>query len=142
MLPSTKVTLVGCAAAAGLGAWLGGSYDAAVGRGVIGGFVAGAAVALASGLVQKRITRQKPALLVHVLGGGFVVKIFALLALTLAVRFLAPLAESFEWRAFVLAFAAAVLVLLPCTAWELLRLTQSSAPTRNSAVAYQQGTPS
>lgn len=161
MLPSTKVTLAGCAAAVALAYVIDGPADGlhgstgaprvlgalgigALGMGIVTGFLAGAGVALSSAVLQKRIAARRPALLVHVLGGGFLIKIFALLALTLCVRFIAPLGAGIEWRAFMLAFAAAVLGLLPCTAWELLRLTQDRAPTRAmpTGVAYQQGTPS
>lgn len=140
MLPSTKVALAGSAAALGIGAWLGD----APGLGVVGGFAAGAGVALASGLAQRRMAVAKPAWVVHVLGGGFLLKIFALLALTLCVRLVPPLAQGIEWRAFMLSFAAAVLALLPCTAWELLRATRAgvSARARGDSVAYQQGSPS
>jgi hypothetical protein len=138
MLPSTKVSAAGLVAAVALGVGLGGS----VGAGVAAGFAVGVSVALASALLQKRLAASKPQYLVHVLGGGFLVKIFALFALTLCVRFVAPLGEALEWRAFVLSFAAAVLALLPCTAWELLALSKSSTSGRAPGVAYQQGSSS
>ncbi|MCE9594757.1 MAG: hypothetical protein K8S98_11240 [Planctomycetes bacterium] len=134
---STQVTLVGCVAAVALGLFVGGP----VGVGIVAGFAAGAGVALGLGGIQKRIVVAKPIYVVHVVAGGFLAKICALLAAAAAVRFIAPLADAVEWRAFTVAFAAAVLVLLPCTTFELMRLVQARALTnRANQVAFQRGT--
>jgi hypothetical protein len=136
---STQVTLVGCVAAVALAFVLGGP----VGVGVVAGFAAGAGIALGLGGIQKRIVLAKPVYVVHVLAGGFLAKICALLAATAAVRFAAPIADAVEWRAFTVAFATAVLMLLPCTTFELMRLVQAKAVTnRANQVAFQRGTPS
>lgn len=143
MTVSSKVTLIGLAAALALAFAIGGR----TGAGVFAGFTAGAAVALSSSLAQRRLAAARPELVLHLIGAGFVAKIFLLLGLTLCVRFVEPIAASLEWRAFVLAFAGATFALMPVTTSELLRLVAPSAsqsatrPSSNRS-AIQQGTPS
>lgn len=118
MTVSTKITLIGLAAAIALALGLGGRD----GAGVFAGFTAGSSLALALALAQRRISHARPELVLHLIGASFVVKIFVLLALTLLVRFVEPVAASLEWRAFLFSFAVAVLALLPVTTIEFVRL--------------------
>lgn len=141
MTLSTKITLIGLAAAIALAISLGGRE----GAGVFAGFTAGASLALASALSQRRIAHARPELVLHLIGAAFVAKIFVLLGLTLLVRFVEPIAASLESHAFVLAFAAAVLALLPVTTIEFVRLVggereRQSANAGNPGPALRQGT--
>lgn len=134
---STQVTLVGCVAAVALAFVVGGS----AGVGVVAGFAAGAGIALGLGGIQKNLVSSRPAYVVHVLAGGFLCKICALFAAAAAVRFVVPISDTVDWRAFTVAFAAAVMLLLPCTTFELVRLVQAGAVTRRaSQLAFHRGT--
>jgi hypothetical protein len=72
-------------------------------------------------LLQRAAAQRRPHLLLHAVLGGFLLKAVAMLVLTLAVRFVRPLAGVADARWFLGGFAgAALLVLVPAT-FETLR---------------------
>jgi hypothetical protein len=115
---TTLTTLVLLALAAGL-AWFLGGRD---GVGVMSGFLCGAAIAGVSLGLQRKIALERPRFLVHAVFAGFLLKAFALLGLTLLVALVPAIAAACNPVAFLLAFAAAaLLILLPAT-FDMLKL--------------------
>ena len=75
-------------------------------------------------------TQQLPRFLLQAVLAGFLIKAFALLGLTLLVRFYAPLAEVCDALSFLVAFAAtAIAILVPATL-DTLRLLPQQTPVR------------
>jgi MFS family permease len=112
MTHTTTGTLIGLGAAAFLAWWIGGS----LGTGLLAGCLAGASVAGVSIAWQRRVLATHPEKLVTAAVAGFLLKLAAVLAGVLALRFLDSEARIADWRSFVVAFAvAAVLVLIPGT---------------------------
>lgn len=118
MTASIKLTLLGAVAAFALAAFLGGRAGVAVSL----GYVAGAAAALAIGAGQRALAQGRPGLVIHLVAAGFVAKVFLLLAVILAVRFAGVAPEALDARTFVLAFAGAVLLLVPAATIDLVKL--------------------
>jgi hypothetical protein len=112
MTLTTLTTSIGLAAAVALAAWLGG----APGSGVLAGFCVGAAVTGWGVLRQRRVLRSYPQHAMRTMVEGFLAKL-ALVAVAAVLFVLVPaLRQAADWRSFLLAFAAAVLlVLLPGT---------------------------
>jgi len=126
MTLTSLTTLAGLALAAGIGWTLGGR----AGTGVLAGFCAGASVAGLCLLLQRRTAQHRPRFLLQAVLAGFLIKAFALLGLTLLVRFYAPLAEVCDALAFLVAFAAsAIAILVPATI-DTLRLLPQQTPVR------------
>jgi hypothetical protein len=126
MTLTSITTLAGLALAGALGWTLGGS----IGTGVLAGFCAGASVAGACVLLQRKAALHRPQLLLQAVLAGFLIKAFALLGLTLLVRFYAPLAQVCDTLSFLLAFAAtAIAILVPATL-DTLRLIPQQAAVR------------
>ena len=113
-------TLAGLALALGIGWSLGGSQ----GTGVVAGFCAGASVAGLCLLLQRRTALHRPQFLVQAVLAGFLIKAFALLVLTLLVRYYPPLAEVCDALSFLLAFAATALAILVPATLDTLRLVE------------------
>jgi hypothetical protein len=112
MTLTSITTLAGLALAGALGWTLGGS----AGTGIVAGFCAGASVAGLCVLLQRKAAAQRPQLLLQAVLAGFLIKAFALLTLTLLVRFWPPLAAVCDALSFLLAFAAtAIAILVPAT---------------------------
>lgn len=130
MTASIKITLLGTACAFALGAFLGGASGVALST----GFVLGSAAALAIGAGQRALARGRPELVLHLVGAGFVAKVFVLLAVILAVRFAGITTGSFDGRTFALAFAGAVLLLVPAATIDLVKLCMpvTSAPAAST----------
>ncbi len=121
MTLTSITTLAGLVLAAGIGWSLGGSR----GTGVLAGFCAGASVAGLCVLLQRKAALRRPQFLLQAVLAGFLIKAFALLTLTLLVRFYTPLAQVCDTLSFVLAFAAtAIAILVPATL-DTLRLVEA-----------------
>jgi len=121
MTLTSITTLAGLALAAGIGWSLGGSQ----GTGVLAGYCAGASVAGLCLLLQRKAARHRPQLLLQAVLAGFLIKAFALLALTLIVRFYAPVAGVCDALSFLLSFAVtAIAILVPATL-DTLRLVEA-----------------
>lgn len=121
MTLTSITTLAGLALAAGIGWSLGGSR----GTGVWTGYCAGASIAGAALLLQRWTAQHRPQFLLQAVLAGFLIKAFALLALTLLVRFCAPIAAVCDALSFLLACAAtAILILVPATL-DTLRLLET-----------------
>lgn len=140
MTASIKITLLGAACAFALAAYLGGATGVALST----GFVLGCAAALAIGAGQRALARGRPGLVIHVVGAGFVAKVFLLLGVILAVRYVDVARETFDGRTFALAFAGAVLLLVPAATIDLVKLCLPVGPADHhqapAAGAQPQGT--
>ena len=124
MTYTTTGTLIGLALAAGLAWFIGGS----LGRGVMAGAVCGAAVTSVCLAWQRHVIAFDAPRLVQTAVAGFGVKLVAMLAGALALRFIDSRAEIADWRGFLVAFAvSAVLVLIPGTFENMRRLSSSRA---------------
>lgn len=120
MTLTSITTLAGLVLATGIGWSLGGS----LGTGVLAGFCAGASTAGLCLLLQRKAALQRPQLLLQAVLAGFLIKAFALLALTLLVRYCGPIAEVCDALSFLVAFAAtAIAILVPATL-DTLRLLE------------------
>jgi hypothetical protein len=129
MTHTTTGTIAGLALAAALAWFLGGS----LGRGVMAGFLCGATVTGVCLAWQRHVLAFQPERLVLTAVSGFLLKLAAVLAGALALRFIDSDAEVADWRSFLVAFAAsAVLVLIPGTI-ENMRKLESARPRRETA---------
>lgn len=128
MTLTTITTLLGLAVSGAVAWTLGGR----AGTGAIAGYLAGAFVAGLALLLQRRLAATRPELLAASVLASFLIKAFAMLALTLAVRFVAPLAEIADAPAFLFGFAGATLLVLAPATLETLRTFDSR---RKSSVA-------
>jgi len=116
MIRLTLTSLLACVVA-GVVAWrLGGTQ----GNGVLMGFGAGAGLAGVGVLYQRHVllTRPEGALLVFVL--LFLAKLLVLVAGGLALRYLDSVAQRADWKSFLLAYAAAVALIVPLGSIEAL----------------------
>jgi hypothetical protein len=83
-----------------------------------------------------KIARERPQFLIHAVLGGFLLKAFAMLVTTLAIRFVPALDEAFDAVGYLIAFAVtAIGILVPATL-DTLRLvgvrTRSSSECSDS----------
>jgi hypothetical protein len=130
MTLTTQTTLVLLAIAAGVGWYVGGP----VGMGVLAGFLAGATIAGLSLAMQRWVAREKPQFLLQAVLGGFLIKAFAMLALTLIVHYVPALSAACNAVSFLAAFAVAVIaILLPATI-DTLRIV-SNRTVRSAPIA-------
>jgi hypothetical protein len=99
-------------------------FGGALGGGVLAGYLLGAGLAGLSVLYQQHLlaTRPERALAGSVL--GFLVQLVALILGALSFRYLAPAAERADWRSFLIAYAAAVALVLPLGTLEAVRSRQ------------------
>jgi len=118
---TTATTLFGLAVAGAVAWALGGR----VGTGALAGYSAGAFVAGLALVLQRRLATSRPELLVACVMASFLIKAFAMLVLTLAVRFVAPLAEIADAPAFLFGFAGATLLVLAPATLDTLRTFDS-----------------
>ena len=114
---TTTGLLIGLAVAAAL-AW---RLEGPVAAGVLLGYLLGAALSGLGVAWQCHWLQRQPARLLRAQLEAFLVKLAALTVFALAFRFVGVLAERVDWRAFVVAFAAAVALLLPLGTWETAR---------------------
>ncbi|MBL8862373.1 MAG: hypothetical protein JNK02_10220 [Planctomycetes bacterium] len=117
MTLTTKTTVAGLAVALAAAFVLGGRQ----GSGALAGFLAGAFTAGLALVVQRRLARTRPELLAASVLAGFLLKACAMLATTLAVRFVPVLADAFDAVAFLFGFAGAALLVLGPATLETLR---------------------
>lgn len=109
---STAGASIGLAAALAVGL----SSAGAIGNGVLLGYLAGATVTGATLLWQRYEISRRPERLLATSLGGFALKFAVVLGGSLCLRDVAPLAARFDWRSFLIAFAAsAILILIPGT---------------------------
>ena len=110
---TTKTTSIGLAAALAAAAVARGS----VGTGILVGFLAGAAVTGACLARQRRVLETAPRRALQTMVEGFLAKLAAIVLLTLAILLVPGLRDRCDLAATLVAFGAAVLVvLLPGTA--------------------------
>ncbi len=101
-------TLAGLALAIVVSAPLG----AVEATGVLGGYLFGASIGLLGVGYQKHALRTRPAQAMNASIIAFLFKLFGALMGALSLRYLEPLARVADWRSFLLAYAAAVLLIL------------------------------
>lgn len=117
-------TLLGLAAVAATAPLLGGS----IGMGALAGFALASLTGLAAGEHRAHLARTRPERVLHAFALAFLLKLGLLLAGTLLLRFVEPLAERADWRAFALGFACGALWLSLATG-----VTTSRALARQGA---------
>lgn len=114
---TTTVLVLGLIAVAAIGA----GFDARATTGVWLGYLLGAALCGFGILWQSHWLRVAPRRALAAQLEGFLVKLLAVTLGALAFRYVAALAEIADWRAFTVAFAAAVALLLPVSTYETAR---------------------
>jgi hypothetical protein len=132
---TTTVLLVGLVAAGGV-AW---SLGGAVGSGALLGYLLGSGLCAFGVAWQTHWLRRRPARAMRAQLEAFLAKLFALLGFVLVFRFTPVFEGRVDWRAFALAYGAAVAVVLPVASWETL---QRLARDRQAAPRPVQPTPS
>lgn len=130
MTLTTITTLLGLAASCAVAWTLGGRE----GTGALAGFLAGATVAGAALLAQRRLAVRAPNLIAASIMASFLIKAFAMLALTLTVRYYAPLAEIADARAFLFGFGGATLLVLAPATLDTLRALDTRRKTSGADV--------
>ncbi len=93
----------------------------AVGGGVALGGLTGAGLSALCYLHQRHVLATHPERALHAAVLGFLVKGAVLLLGALALRFVPSVGARVDWRGFVIAYAAAVALLLPLSAWFAVR---------------------
>jgi|SoiMethySBSTD1v2_1073268.scaffolds.fasta_scaffold1087689_2 hypothetical protein len=114
----TVGTLAGLAVAAGIAWRLGG----AVGTGVLGGYLMGASLSALGVAWQHHLLRTRPERVFSATVGVFVLKLAVLLCAALAFRYVEPAARQVDWRSFLVAFAAGVLLVIALGSMDTLRI--------------------
>lgn len=115
-LPKTTLGLAGGLLVVAAVAWrLGGS----VGTGVVLGYALGAFLAGVAVAWQAHWLRVQPARAQRAQIEGFAIKIMAAAMFTLIVRYTPQLEASVNWRAFLMAFCAPTVLVLPLSTWDL-----------------------
>ena len=89
------------------------SLEPRSGAGLLAGVLAGGGLALGGVRLQRAVLERRPERSLHAFALTFLAKLLVLVGGGLLLRFSAPLAERMDWRAFLLAYAAAVALLLP-----------------------------
>jgi hypothetical protein len=92
-----------------------------LGGGVVLGYLLGASMAGLSTLYVRHVARTRPDRALAAAVVGFLFKFAALLCGGLAFRFLEPLAARADYRSFLIAFVAAIALILPLGTWVALR---------------------
>ena len=88
------------------------SVEPRSGAGILAGVLAGGGLALAGVRLQRAVLERRPERSLQVFALAFLAKMLALVGGGLLLRYSA-LGERMDWRAFLLAYAAAVALLLP-----------------------------
>lgn len=96
-------------------------FGGALGGGVLAGYLLGAGLAGLSVLYQMHLLATRPERAMAASVGGFLVLVLALVFGGLSFRYLAPVAEHADWRAFLVSFAAAGVLVLPLGTHEAVR---------------------
>lgn len=116
--PRTTLGLLAGLAVAGVVAW---TLSGQSGTGVALGYLLGATLVAFGTAWQGHWLRVRPERALSAQLEAFLAKVAALMAAALAFRFLAPLAEVCDWKAFVVAYAAAVGLGLPLGSLDVAR---------------------
>lgn len=114
----TAGTLAGLALAAGIAWRLGGT----LGTGVLGGYLLGASLSGLGVALQHHLLRTRPERVFPATVGVFALKLAVLLAAALTFRYVEPAARHVDWRAFLIAFAGGVIVVIGVGSLDTLRL--------------------
>jgi len=121
---TTAVLVLGLIAVAAVGSGL----DARASTGAWLGYLLGAALCGFGILWQGHWLRVAPRRALAAQLEGFLVKLLAVTLGALAFRYVAALGEVADWRAFTVAFAAVVALLLPVSTYETARRFRGDAP--------------
>jgi hypothetical protein len=123
MMRLTIALLVGFAAAIAVAVGMGG----AIGTGVVVGYGAGAGLAALGSLLQAHTLARRSERFLSVLAVAFLAKLAVLFLGALAFRFIPAAAERVDWRGFVVAFGAAVALVLPFGTMDAARALRARA---------------
>lgn len=115
--------LLGLAGAAFL-AWRTGG---ALGGGVLAGYLLGGGIAGLCVLWQRHVLSTRPERMLQAVVVSFGAKLVALLLGALSFRYLEPVAARADWRSFLVAFAAAVLVVVAFGVPEVARALRAAS---------------
>lgn len=116
MLRTVLASLVGAIAAAMIAWSLGGTR----GGGVLTGYLLAAGVCGLGFMYQRHTLMFRPTHSFLALGVSFMAKFLVLLMGGMAFRYLEPAALRADWKCFIVAYAAAVCLLMPFGAWDML----------------------
>ena len=114
------------------------SFGGSLGGGILAGFLLGAALCGLGAMHQAHVMRTNPSRVMQAFGLTFLIKLGALLAGALAFRYLPIVSDRIDWQGFVLAFAAAVALVLPFAVWDAVRRSAprlEPAPTQHPEVS-------
>ena len=123
MIRLTIATLVGAIAAAVVAWRLGGS----LGGGVLAGFLLGAGMSGLGVLYQRHVLLTQPSKSMQAVVVSFIAKLVAVLLGALAFRYIEAAGALADWRAFLVAYAVAVLVVLPLGTLDAARIARRGA---------------
>jgi len=110
--------------------WLALRLGGAQGGGALAGYLLGAGLSGLGFLYQVHVLATRPARALAAQVTVFLVKLGALLMGACAFRYVGLLAERVDWQAFVIAYAAAVALILPLAAAEAVRQQRVRSLTR------------
>jgi hypothetical protein len=88
-------------------------WGGAMGSGVMAGYLLGAGLAGLASLYTRHTLIHRPGRALHALALGFLVKLATLVVAALALRYLPVVSARADWHGFVVAYAAAVALVLP-----------------------------
>jgi hypothetical protein len=125
----TLVLPVAVLAVLAVAGWTAGRSGGALGAGVLAGALAGCAFTSLACLHQRHVLATRPEGALAAAAVGFLVKAAVLLGGALAFRFVAPLSARLDWRGFVIAYAAAVALVLPVGVWVAVKERGQRAAT-------------
>lgn len=124
----TLIALLASAVAVGIG------VGGARGTGIVLGAVAGGGLTMLALLWQRHVLHYRPERVFAATLQGFLVKLFALALLAACLRYVPQLNERADWRAFLVAYAMAVLALQALGTAENLRFARTlRTPKEGSA---------
>ena len=103
--------------------------EGALAGGVIGGYLFGAAIALLAAAWLRHVVRTAPERAMRALLEGFFMKFGGMVLAVVCVRYVPAAAQVADWRAFLVAYAAAALTIL------VLAALESSKALRAGSVA-------
>jgi hypothetical protein len=101
--------------------------------GILVGYCLGAGLAGLSFLYTRHVLATRPGRVFTATVSGFLIKLLALLLGALAFRYIPQAAERADWRAFVVAYGAAVALILPLGAVLVLRAPRRASPNGGAA---------
>lgn len=104
----------------------------ALGGGVLAGYLLGAGLSGLSFLYTRHVLATRPAGALQASVLGFLVKLAALLLGALAFRFVEAAGARADWRSFLIAYAAAVALVLPFGTWAAVQEQRRRLATRTA----------